>query len=235
MKAVVLAGGFGTRLRPITYRCPKPMVPIRGKPFIEYLMNGLKNQGITEVILCLHYMADKFIEYFGGGSNFGLRITYSVEKKPLGTAGAIRNVEDYLDGTFLVLNGDTYVNLDFQGMLAFHSSNEAFGTIALVKVKNPSRYGLVDVSEDLSVTGFSEKTCIHEGYVNAGVYIFEDRILGYIPKNEKVSLEKEVLPSLLGKERIFGFLIGGYFVDIGIPEDYYRFQREMRGVLWDDH
>jgi len=232
MKAVVLAGGFGTRLRPVTNRFPKPMVPVQGKPFIEYLINSLKTQGITEVILCLHYMAERFFEYFGDGSRFGLKITYGVEKVPLGTAGAIRNVESFLDEPFLVLNGDTYVNLNLQRMLDFHRNNKALGTIALIRVKDPARYGVVNVSEDWRVIGFSEKACVDEGYVNAGAYVFGYEVLNHIPKNEKVSLEREVLPNLLSKERIYGFLTEGYFIDIGVPEDYHRFQTEAaRGIL----
>ncbi len=233
MKTVILAGGLGTRLRPITYDYPKPMLPIRGKPFVEYLMNHLKSQGITEIILCLHYMADKFFEYFGDGTKFGLKITYSVEEAPLGTAGAIKNVENFLDETFVVLNGDTYVNLNFQKMLGFHRDNKALGTIALMRVKNPARYGSVDVCTDWRVIGFSEKTRVHNGYINVGAYIFRDKILDFIPKNEKISLEKEVLPNLLkNEERIYGFLTEGYFIDIGVLEDYQRFQMEVaRGIL----
>ena len=232
MKAVILAGGFGTRLRPITYSCPKPMLPVGGRPFLEYLMNFLKTYGITDVILCLHYLAERVSEYFGDGTNFGLRIKYSVEKEPLGTAGAIKNVEDFLDESFLVLNGDTYMDLNLQEMLSFHRNKKALGTIALVKVKDPLRYGVVNVSEDRRITSFSEKAYANEGYVNAGVYIFEKRILDYIPNHVKVSLEREILSKLLNDERLYGFLSEGYFIDIGVPDDYVRFQKEaLDGVL----
>ncbi len=233
MKAVILAGGFGKRLRPISYLYPKPMVPINGKPFLEYLMNFLKIQGVSEFILCLHYMADKFIEYFNDGSKFGFKIKYSIEEKPLGTAGAIRKVEDHLDTTFLVLNGDTYLNLNIRRMLRFHQDNGNLGTISLVKMRDTFRYGLVRLSDDRRIIGFSEKARAHvsEGYINAGVYIFEKRILDYIPPNKRVSLEKDILPSILGKEKIYGFLVDGYFIDIGIPEDYYRLQNEAVKVF----
>jgi NDP-sugar pyrophosphorylase family protein len=232
LKAVILAGGFGTRLRPISYLYPKPMVPIRGKPFLEYLLDSLKVQGVSEFILCLHYMADRFIEYFGDGSKFGYgKIIYSIEEKPMGTAGAIKKVESYLDSTFLVLNGDTYLDVDIRRMLSFHQNNENLGTIALVRMKNVSRYGLVDVSPNWRVIGFFEKVQSSEGYINAGVYIFEKRILDYILADRRVSLEKEVLPSILGRERIFGFPVDGYFIDIGVPEDYYRLQKDLAKVF----
>lgn len=232
MRAVILAGGPGMRLRPITWECPKPMVPVQGRPFVEYLMNCLKDQGITEVILCLHYLADRFLEYFRDGSKLGLKIICVVEKVPLGTAGAIRNVESFLDGTFLVINGDTYVSLDLQEMLRFHKKCKAFGTIALTSVKDPARYGVVSVTRDWRVTGFREKGHAQGGYVNAGAYIFENKILDHIPKNEKVSLERQVLPSILSKRAIYGFLTEGHFIDIGTLEDYDRFQTEVaRGIL----
>jgi len=234
LKAVILAGGFGTRLRPISYLYPKPMVPIKGKPFLQYLLDSLKVQGVSEFILCLHYMSDRFIEYFGDGSKFGYKITYSVEEKPMGTAGAIKKVESYLDSTFLVLNGDTYLDVDIQRMLSFHQNNENLGTIALVKMRSASRYGLVKISPNCRVIGFFEKVQVSEGYINAGVYIFERKILDYILADREVSLEKEVLPSILGKEKICGFLVDGYFIDIGVPEDYYRLEKNAVKVPVDD-
>jgi len=236
LKAVILAGGFGTRLRPLSYSYPKPMVPIRGKPFLQYLLDSLKVQGVSEFILCLHYMADRFIDYFGDGSKFGYRITYSIEEKPMGTAGALRKAENYMDSTFLVLNGDTYLDVDIQKMLRFHRNNENTGTIALVKMKkNTSRYGLVEVSPNYRIVGFSEKVHVSEGYINTGVYIFEKKILDYIPANRKISLEKEILPNILSKEKICGFPVDGYFIDIGIPEDYYRLQRDSVKVFRNDN
>lgn len=232
MKAVILAGGLGTRLRPITYFYPKPMVPVKNKPFLEYLLNFLKSQGIFEFILCLHYMAEKFIEYFGDGTKFGCKIVYSVEERPMGTAGAIKRAARYLNSTFLVLNGDTYLDVNIWKMLGFHRDNSNLGTIALVKMRGENRYGFVKISSDYRIIEFSEKSHISEGYINAGVYIFEKKILDYIPPNRKISLEREVLPSILGKEKIGGFLVNGYFVDIGVPEDYFRFQKDFnRGVL----
>ena len=194
-------------------------------------MDSLKVQGISEFVLCLHYMADRFIDYFGDGSKFGYRITYSIEEEPMGTAGALKKAENYLDSTFLVLNGDTYLDVDIQKMLRFHQNNRNMGTIALVKVRNASRYGLVEISPNYQVIGFSEKVHVSEGYINAGVYIFEKKILDYIPVNRKISLEKEILPNILSKEKICGFPVDGYFIDIGVLEDYYRLQRDSVKVF----
>lgn len=232
LKAVILAGGFGTRLRPILGDRPKPMAPVLGRPFLEYVICLLRRQGVDEIVLCLHFLDNQITEYFNDGSRFGVNIEYSIEDKPLGTAGAIKKAEKYLGDFFYILNGDTYLDIDLTKMLLFHKKNENSATIALVKMKNSKRSGVVGISEDWRITGFSEKLSVVEGYINAGVYIFEKRILDHIPKNEKVSLEKEILPNLLSEERIFGFLTRSYFIDIGVPKDYFRFQMDVaRGVL----
>jgi len=231
LKAVILAGGFGKRLRPLSYLCPKPMVPIKGKPFLQYLLSFLTSQGISEFILCLHYLAERVITYFGDGSKFGVKIRYSVEKEPHGTAGAIKNAENYLGSKFVVLNGDTFLDVDIKKMLKFHENNKNLGTLALVKMRNAHRYGVIKISNDNRIIGFSEKVHVSEGYINAGVYIFERRILRYIPANKKVSLERDVLPIILSKEKIYGFPVDGYFIDIGVPEDYYRLQKNSVKVF----
>lgn len=232
---MILAGGFGTRLRPFTYRYPKSMIPIKRKPFLEYLIRFLKRQGKCEIILCLHHMADKIIEYFGDGSKFGVHIKYSVEKTPLGTGGAIKHAERYLDNTFFVLNGDTYLDIDLREILDYHKNKGGIGTIALVKTSNLERYGAVRISESGRLIGFFEKALMtKEGHVNAGVYVFERKILDHIPRDVNISLEREIIPELLKSEEICGFLSAGYFIDIGMPEDYSKFQRDVKKVFSGD-
>lgn len=239
MKAVVLAGGFGTRLRPVLSDRPKPMAPVLGKPFLEYLIRFIREQGITEIVLCLYYLADKIVDYFGDGSRLGVNIEYSVEDEPLGTAGALKNSGRYLTETFYVLNGDTYLEIDLRKLLRYHRARRGLATISLVRNLNPERYGSVKVSGDGRVLGFVEKTYVNSrkaAYVNAGVYLFEPRILGCIPDGVEVSLEKEVFPALIKSgEPIYGFLATGYFIDIGIPEDYLRLQKEVRGLVEGAH
>jgi len=232
MKAIILAGGLGTRLRPITYRCPKPMIPVKGRPFLEYLLNYLKNQGVRDFVLCLHYMSEKFKEYFGDGSKLGINISYAIEDKPMGTGGALKNAEKFIQGRFLVLNGDTFLTFDLRRMINYHRRCGGLGTIALVYMKSPTRYGIVGVDKDWRIISFSEKRKVDEGYINAGIYIFERKLLDYIPKGKKISLEKDILTSLVQQEKFYGFPAGGYFIDIGVPEDLYRFERDLEsGVI----
>jgi len=227
MKAVILAGGFGTRLRPITLKTPKPMIRIRGKPFLEYLLNYLRSQGIREYILCLHYMYEKIMEYFGDGSQFGVNISYVVEDRPMGTGGALKKAEEFIQGTFLALNGDTFLEFDLDEMVSFHRKHRGLGTIAITFMRSPKRYGVVKVNPDWRILQFSEKSEAEAGYINAGVYIFEDRLFKFIPRGKEISLEREVIPSLLKNEEFYGFPVEGYFIDIGLLEDLYKFERDL--------
>ena len=148
MKALILAGGFGTRLGDITREIPKPMVSIVGKPFLEHQINFLKENGVTEVILAVHYMADKIKSYFGNGMRWGITITYSEEEFPLGTAGAIKNAEKYIGETFIVLNGDSYSHIDLKKLIDFHKEGGSLGTIGITKVKDTSQSGKVSISNN---------------------------------------------------------------------------------------
>lgn len=235
MKAVILAGGFGTRLRPTLGDRPKPMALVLGKPFLEYLIRFLRREGVNEIVLCLHFLADQIMEYFGDGSHFDINIEYSIEDKPLGTAGAIKNAEKRLGDMFYVLNGDTYLEIDLKNLLNYHRAKGGIATVSLVKVQNPERYGLVKIRADGRVTNFLEKPPIESSgkiYINAGVHIFEKRILNYITSGVKVSLEREVFPELVRhRESIYGYVTNGYFIDIGTPEDYLRFQNKVLRVI----
>jgi len=235
LKALILSGGFGTRLRPTLSDRPKPMALVLGKPFLEYLIRFLRGQRVNEIILCLHFLADQIMEYFGDGSHFGVSIEYSVEDKPLGTAGAIKNAEKYLEDTFYILNGDTYLEIDIKNLLKYHRAKRGIATMSLVKVRNPQRYDLVKIREDGRVAAFLEKASIksgREGYINAGVHVFEKRILDYIAGEVEVSLERQVFPELVKREEpLYGYVANGYFIDIGTPEDYLRFQSDVLRVI----
>lgn len=229
MKAVILAGGLGTRLREVVRNKPKGMAAVRGRPFLQYQIEQLKEDGIDEVVLCVAYLAHQIKDYFGEGREFGVEIKYATEKRPLGTGGALKNAQEYLkEDTFLALNGDTYVDMDLFDFLRYHRDRGSTGTIALARVDKPEEYGTVLLDDNQRVRKFLEKSKTREFYsvINAGVYLLEPEVLDYIPSGKKISLEKEIFPELLRRNLpLFGYLTSGYFVDIGTPEGYARIQK----------
>lgn len=234
MKAVILAGGFGTKLRSIAFEVPKPMVPILGIPFLEYQMRMLKENGIVDIVLCVHYMAEKIKSYFGSGKRLGIDITYSEEDIPLGTAGAVKKAEKHLDDIFIVLNGDSYTNLNLKNFLDFHKSKNSLCTIALNKNKNKENYGSVILNNEGKVTDFIEgsKSDIPEEYlINTGFYVFDKRILSFIASEKNVSLEKDIFPKLAKEGNIYGYESKDYFIDVGRPESYDKFKQDVLNAL----
>lgn len=235
MKAIILAGGFGTRLKSVVGDVPKSMAIIAGKPFLEHQIRFLKEYGITEIIIAVHHMADKIKSYFGNGLRWAVDITYSEEEVPLGTAGAIKNAERYIDDTFLVLNGDSYSNLNLNEFIEFHKSKRSNFSIALTNSNNASHYGSVAISNN-KITEFSEKSEIGEKLVNAGVYIFEPKIFDCIELEKNVSLEKEIFPKLSSEDCLWGYIYKGYFIDIGKPETFYKFKEDViRSMVLREH
>ena len=231
MKTLILAGGFGTRLREIVSDVPKPMAMIAGKPFLEHQINFLRNQGLGDIVLCVHYMADKIKSYFGDGFGLGVNITYSEEDTPLGTAGAIKLTEKYTDGTFLVLNGDSYSDVDFSEFSRFHKSiDKGLCSLVLTETKENSPYGNVLMQGD-RVIGFSEKSQIQGDLINTGIYLFEPKIFDHIPPGRRVSLEREIFPELAREGKLFGQVHSGYFMDIGRPETYNQFRKDFLSKL----
>ncbi|MCL4473824.1 MAG: NDP-sugar synthase [Actinobacteria bacterium] len=223
MKAVILVGGQGTRLRPLTLGTPKPMVPLANKPFVSYVLDRLRDNGISEVVFSMGYLPDGIKSYFGDGSDFGLKVTYVTEDKPLGTAGAVKNVEAHVrDGDFLVLNGDILTDLDLKKLIAFHEKKKAVGTLALTPVEDPTAYGLVRTSDDGSVLGFVEKPSwdqINTNLINAGTYVLRSEVFDLIPEGVEYSFERGVFPRLVGNG-LYGFPSDSYWMDIGTPEKY---------------
>lgn len=202
MKALLLVGGKGTRLRPLTNRLPKPMVPVMGKPLLERTLETLKHHHVDEVVLSTCYKSEYISRYFGDGSNLKLKIHYVREDFPLGTGGAIKNSEQYFDDSFYVLNADILSNIDFSEMMRFHKRKKADVTIAVTRVRNPSDYGVIEYDENGYATSFREKPQkIVSHLINAGVYIFEPDVLKMIPTGKPVSVEREVFPKLLSEGR----------------------------------
>ncbi len=227
MKALILAGGFGTRLQGVVKDVPKPMASIAGKPFLEHQIRYLKRQGINEFILGVHYKSDVIKSYFGNGMRQDVSITYSEEDSPLGTGGAIKLAQKFIDGPFLVLNGDSYTDLDLGKFMRFHEKNNSVASMVLQKMeKDNSHYGNVELEGD-TIKRYSEKKSVGKGLSNSGIYLFDQEIFDYIPGSKKISLEERVFPELVKKGAISGFVNKGYFVDIGRPETYLQFKKDF--------
>ncbi len=235
MKAVILAGGLGKRLRKVVSDRPKSMAPVLGKPFLQYQIEQLRKYSIIEIVLCVGYLVNQIKSYFKNGARFGVNITYAVEKSPLGTGGALRNSRDYLDDeAFLVLNGDSYSEVDLFRFMQFHKEKKGTGTILLTKVSHAQDYGLVKMDEHNRITGFFEKgeKTLSRSIINAGIYVLESEVLNYIPEGRQVSLEREIFPQLLKMNApLFGYLTSGYFIDIGTPQKYAQIQEDMKEMI----
>ncbi len=236
MTAVILAGGKGTRLRPLTLHTPKPIVPILTRPFLALQIELLKETGIDEIVLSLSYQPRRIEEIFGDGSDLGVRIHYTMELEPLGTAGAVKNAAPLLTSRIVVFNGDVLSDLDLGAVLSFHEEVGAKATIVLAPVANPSAYGLVETDDAgrvlrfLEKPGYDEITC---DTINAGVYILEPELLGYIPAGESYSFERGFFPHLLRESvPFYAYVHRGYWIDIGTPEKYLKVHRDiLSGVL----
>jgi mannose-1-phosphate guanylyltransferase len=223
MQALILAGGEGTRLRPLTSTVPKPVVPLVDRPFIAYMIEWLRGHGVDDVILACGFMADGVREVLGDGAALGVRLRYVEEPTPLGTGGALKYAEDLLDERFLMLNGDVLTDMDLTAQLRQHEQTGARATLALIGVDDPSAYGLVRRDSSHAVTQFVEKPSPDEvdtNLINAGAYILERDVLdGMAPAGTKISIEREVFPALVGNG-LFAYEASGYWMDIGTPERY---------------
>ena len=225
MKSIILVGGMGTRLRPLTYEMPKQMLPLVGKPMIECVFEMLAHHNVTDVVLSLGYLPDHFIEAYPEGSIGGVNITYAVEPEPLDTAGAIRFAAEFagIDETFLVVNGDVLTDLDVTALVTFHRDQAAEATIALHPVEDPSRYGVVVTGPDGRVEAFIEKPAREDAptnLINAGTYVFEPSVLATIATGRKVSVERETFPALAARGTLFAMADHAYWLDTGTPATF---------------
>lgn len=224
MKAVILVGGLGTRLRPLTCNTPKPMIPLLNQPFIEWMLQRLRDEGISEVILAVQYLADRFRTALGDGSQFHLKLHIVEEPEPRGTAGAVKHIEHLLDGPTFVFNGDVMTDLNLQEMLAFHHDKQSKVTIALTPVDDPTQFGLVEMNGEQRVQRFLEKPRMEEvttNMINAGTYIIEPEVFRYVPPNQFYMFERGLFPVLLQTgDPMYGFPSRAYWTDIGKPQTY---------------
>ncbi|MDI6708008.1 MAG: NDP-sugar synthase [Candidatus Thermoplasmatota archaeon] len=220
MEAVILAGGLGTRLRPLTYTRPKPLLPILNKPMIQRFLETIPKE-VDKVIIPLNYLRN-MVEDFLKSIDSGKEIICIEEKEPLGTGGAVKNVENYLSDTFLVLNVDVISSIDISDFIKFHRANKGIATISAWPVEFPEEFGVMELDKDKRILRFQEKPKREEAFsnlINAGAYALELEILDYIPSNKFVSMEREIFPIVLDK-RMYGYEFGGYWLDTGRPIDY---------------
>ncbi len=250
MKAVVMAGGQGTRLRPLTSNQPKPMVPIVNKPTIQHILELVQRHGINEVVMTLAFLPRLIRNYFGDGSSLGMHIDYTVEETPAGTAGSIRLAKDLLDETFLVISGDALTDFDLTKVIAFHKQREAMVTIALKSVENPLEFGVVIVDDEGRIQRFLEKPGwgqVFSDTVNTGIYVLEPEIFDHIPEGQPYDFSHELFPKLFDMRKpLYGMVCDGYWQDVGSLEQYVQANRDaldgnirltppgvrLRGNIW---
>lgn len=231
VKAVVMAGGQGTRLRPLTANQPKPMIPIVGQPMMEHVLRLLQRHGVTDVVATVQFLASVVRNYFGDGSDLGISLAYSTEAEPLGTAGSVMNAEHALDDTFLVLSGDAVTDVDLTAAVDFHRSRGAAATVVLKQVENPLEFGMVITGEDGRIERFLEKPGWGEVFsdtINTGIYVLEPEVLAHIPVGTEVDFAADLFPLLLDKgSPLYGYIADGYWTDVGNLEAYLNVHRDI--------
>jgi len=235
MKAVIMAGGEGTRLRPLTSNCPKPMLPLANVPMMEHIVDLLKRHGVKEIVVTVAYLANQIRTYFGDGSEFGVSISYATEDEPLGTAGSVRNAKDLLDERFLVISGDVLTDIDLGEIVRVHEERQALATIGLVAVDNPLEFGIVITREDGSIERFLEKPTwgqVFSDTINTGIFVLEPEIFDFIPDGRAVDFSGEVFPAVLAAGRpLYGAVSEGYWEDVGTLDAYVAAHKDVMDGL----
>ncbi len=235
MKAVILSGGFGTRMRPLTYTTPKPLLPIMNKPLIQHVVDSLPDE-VDEVIIAANYKIEMLREYFQDMES-KKNIVIVDEPEPLGTGGAVKNVEEYLTDTFFVINADIISSIDLEDYIEFYRSKDAVAAISAWEVKNPEEFGIFALDDDSKILKFQEKPEPWEAFsntINAGHYILEPEVLELIPEGKKVSLEREIFPKLISKG-FYGFNFKGYWVDCGRPSSFLKANKILLDKYFQEH
>jgi len=226
-----MAGGEGTRLRPLTSNLPKPMMPLVNRPMMEHIVELLASHGFDDIVVTVAFMANTIRNYFGDGSEFGVRMTYATEESPLGTAGSVRNAADALGERFLVISGDVLTDIDLPSIVAAHDANQALATVGLVRVENPLEFGIVITREDGSIERFLEKPSwgqVFSDTINTGIFVLEPEIFDFIPAGRSVDFSSEVFPALLeADKRLFGAVTEGYWEDVGTLESYLQAHKDI--------
>lgn len=225
MKAIILCGGEGTRLRPYTYNAPKPMLKLGNRPILEYVLLNLKRNGFKDIILTAGYLSDQIKEYFGDGSDFGVNIEYYIEKEKLNTAGSVLQARNVIDDTFFVGMGDQVTGINIKEMLRFHKNKSNIATLGLKMQSTPYEYGIVEMDLDDNINNFKEKPIL-TSFINSGMYLFEPEVFDYIKPKEDFA--KDVFPRLLDKgKKISGYKFNEFWADIGRVHDYETMNNSM--------
>ena len=226
VKAVILAGGLGTRLRPLTLKTPKPMLPLGKKPILEHLINWNKKNGVKSIVLCVSYRKEKIQDYFKDGKKFGVNIEYAVSKKPLATAGQLKTAEEFIDDTFVCVYGDSIFDFSLRNMIKQHKAKKSFTTMSLYEYKTNLQYGVIHSSKTGKVTSWEEKPEI-KANINMGCYVMEPGILKYIPKNKPYGMDDVIKKAMKNKKLVSSFITKKGFLDIGNKESYKQANEEF--------
>ena len=225
MKAVILAGGLGTRLRPYTKSLPKPMLPLGGKPILEYEIEWARKNGIKEIVLCVSYLRKKIEDHFGDGKKFGVKIEYAVSKKPLATAGQLKTAEKFIDDTFVCLYGDSIYNFSLRNMIKHHKKSRANVTMSLFDYRFNLKYGVIDTKKSGQVTAWNEKPEF-SAKINIGCYLMEPEVLKLIPKNKEYGMDDVIRKVLSRKKKVSSVTSKNGFIDIGDKDTYEKTNEE---------
>jgi len=225
MKAVILAGGLGTRLRPYTKSLPKPMLPLGGKPILEYEIEWVRKNGIKEIVLCVSYLRNKIEDYFGDGKKFGVKIEYAISKKPLATAGQLKTAEKFIDDTFVCLYGDSIYNFSLRNMIKHHKKSRANVTMSLFDYRFNLKYGVIDTKKSGQVTAWNEKPEF-SAKINIGCYVMEPEVLRLIPKNKEYGMDDVIRKVLSRKKKVSSVTSKNGFIDIGDKDTYEKTNEE---------
>tara|TARA_Y100000310_G_scaffold24162_1_gene23200 strand:- start:310 stop:1011 length:702 start_codon:yes stop_codon:yes gene_type:complete len=227
MKAVILAGGLGTRLRPLTNKKPKPMLPLGGKPILAHVIKWIKKNGIKEIVLCVSYLHNTIEDYFEDGQRFGVKIKYAISSKPLATAGQLKTAQKFIDDTFVCVYGDTLLDFNLKNMISEHKKKKSFITMSLYEHKTNIRYGIIDTKNNGKVLGWNEKPEI-KSKINMGCYVMEPATLSIIPKNRSFGMDTVVKKAISQRKAVNSFLSKKGFIDIGDKKTYQKIKLEYR-------
>ena len=214
MKAVILAGGLGTRLRPLTNKKPKPMLPLGKKPLLEYIIKWIKKNGVDEIVLCVSYLHKMIEDYFEDGQKFGVKIEYAISSKPLSTAGQLKTAQKFIDDTFVCVYGDSIFDFNLKNMIAEHKKKKSFITMSLYEHKTSIKYGVVDTKNNGKVLAWNEKPEI-KSKINMGCYVMEPNILNFIPKNKPYEMDVVIKNAISKRNTVYSILIKMGFIDVG--------------------
>ena len=227
MKAVILAGGLGTRLQPYTNSLPKPMLPLGEKPILEHLIEWIKKNGVDEIVLCVSYLRKKIEDYFGDGKRFGVKIEYAISKKPLATAGQLKTAEKFIDDTFVCLYGDSIYNFSLKNMISDHKRKKSTVTMSLYDYKFNMKYGVIDTTNTGRVTAWNEKPEL-SAKINMGCYVMEPEVFQLIPKNKQYGMDDVIQKALSKKKKISSVISKKGFIDIGDKETYEKTNQKYK-------